>query len=358
MPANMSLASQALEMWKKMEDKKVLSKLTLPIDLADYNLFRSMYHGGRVLATVACYDTPLWYTITNKETTDEPFFDRETELSTCIIQQVSNEEYDVSHAKRLKMVDVVSLYPYVMWYNRYPIGVYVRKPVTDKLKAVAKAVKMMRTIKAGKKSSNLEFNNHTSEYEFMIKINKEYSMLKRSMFRRCYIVDMDAREDFIIAFLMRKNEDPQTGQTKPEQSLAPLRNHALTGVELFEAIKVGYTLLCIHEIIAWTEDSYCFKKYIGIIFEVKKANSKDKTSALYQAAKLLMNALSGKFGQKIITQVVQILQKLPDDPDEFYKGLENIAVEVVESIKGMSHGRVGRTVFSCNTIHKAWWPKF
>lgn len=43
---------------------------------------------------------------------------------------------------------------------------------------------------------------------------------------------------------------------------------------------------------------------------------------------------AGKFGQKIVSQVVMVLKKMPDDPAEFYKDLVNISMEVVESIKG------------------------
>ncbi len=290
-PANMSLASQALEMWKKMENKKILAQLTLPANLADYNLFRSMYHGGRVLATVAKYDSPLWKVIQDDE---EPFFDPDTELSYKTVQQVLDNLSKRDKNKLLKMVDVVSLYPSVMHKFKYPIGQYKRKVITELEKKV-KAWKIQNIVRSGKRSLHgVEVDGITGEVTQHWEDNEVYTKLKEKMFRCSYIVDVDAKPEFIVAFLMRKTEDAQTGQTKPEQSLAPLRDYPVTGVELFEAIKIGYDLLKVHEVIEWPKQEYIYKDYINPLVAEKMASSNDKSSARYISAKLLMNALSGR----------------------------------------------------------------
>lgn len=60
-----------------------------------------------------------------------------------------------------------------------------------------------------------------------------------------------------------------------------------------EAVKIGYKLLSIHEYIEFDLYQHVFKKYIGKIFKIKDDNKNNKNSAMYVAAKLLMNALSG-----------------------------------------------------------------
>src|SRR5689334_13637734 len=57
-----------------------------------------------------------------------------------------------------------------------------------------------------------------------------------------------------------------------------------------------------------------------------------------------MNALSGKFGQKIVVQSVQVLAKMPEDPDKFFKDLKNVSIEMIESMtidKFASEGNIG-----------------
>lgn len=314
LPEQMSLASQALEMWKKTEDAALITQLVLPKDMEDYNIFRAMYHGGRVLATVAKYDSS-YYTVYFSPDMN-PW--REPDL---ISNRTVDEVEEIvktfrantrNYKSPLKMLDVVSLYPAVMEKYKFPCGDYKHHSTIKETLKTHRAKKMQSIITGGKScilpvdesylgfgtastcfgtpittsgttSATSNVDNSSASHAF---INKEYDVLKEKMFRSCYQVDIDADADFIIAFLMRKTEDPQTGVQKPEQTLAPLRNHWVTGVELFEAIRIGYKLLRVHSRITWEKCEYLFKKYITLLFKIKEDNKHDKNSSLYIMAKV------------------------------------------------------------------------
>lgn len=278
-------------MWKIMEAKEMIESIYLPISLADYNLFRNMYHGGRVLPTIASYDTLLW-----KEGGASPFLPN---------PGYDNEEGSDSHfnwpegererwlADELKMVDVVSLYPYVMLFNKYPIGKYTKYtlPVHRQEEEASRISRIIQNGKysvVGQDNSSSSSSSSSSHFvddaeEFVHKVeNLEYSALKERMFRCCYQVDMCVERPILVAFLIRKNEESGS----PEQSLRPFEDYWVTGVELFEAIKVGYTLQRVKSVIAWPRAVPVFKNYISALFKIKEANKHDKSSAMYIAAKV------------------------------------------------------------------------
>jgi hypothetical protein len=318
---SMSLASHALELWKIIEAGPSLSSLVLP-DMSTYNVLRNMYHGGRVLATLAKYDSVMFDFVTEEDETGNFTFFDEDGVSLMDFEEIK-KNIDIFPGKEcIKQLDVVSLYPYVMYAELFPVGGFIEviRWLPDSIRGEEEAQSMTQIINGGKWAT-IEHDGEIIRAE-----NPAYGILKEEMFRMCYEVDMDCPKDAIVAFLMRKVDDT------PVQNLAPLRNHWVTGVELFEAIKVGYTLLRINAKFGWASRASIFRKYIGVLFKIKEDNKKDKSSVMYLVAKLLMNALSGKFGQKIVSDVTRLLSELPEDPDKMFENLLNVRNQIIEAI--------------------------
>lgn len=314
---SMSLASHALELWKKIEAGPVLNSLVIP-SFAIYKILREMYHGGRVLATVPKYDSELFDFVTEEnEAGDFTFFDSDG-LSLVDFSEIKSTSAGFKK-ETLRQVDVVSLYPHVMEAQAFPTGKFYPMKAYPTSDQPILAKTMVECIKSGK-YARIEHDGEIISAE-----NPGYNLLKREMFRHCYKVDMECPE-IIVAFLMRKEND------SPVQNLAPLVDHWVTGVELFEAIKIGYTLTAVKASFGWDSLEYVFKKYIGLLFKIKEDNKKDKTSIMYLVAKLLMNALSGKFGQKIVVKITKLLSELPDDPDTTFEKFKNIHTQLIEAI--------------------------
>ena len=317
LPRNMSLAAHALEMWKHMEDPKIIESISIP-NFDHYNILRDMYHGGRVLCTTQKYDSFIVDQLYEMNQDGSPtFWDEKSSLSYDSFDAISSLFKNLPTWKKeeLKIVDVVSLYPYCMHKFTFPVGEYQGlaefKLPDDQ---ISKAVLMMKTILEGKRP----IINGSPLF------NLAYVIQKQEMFRSCYNVDIICPDKIFVAFLMRKNNGT------PEQSLEPLTNHWVTGVELFEAIKIGYKVTKIKAKMSWEKSKPIFKNYIQTLFDLKEKHKSDKTNVMYIVAKLLMNALSGKFGQKIVSKVITLLNKLPDDPDEMFQELINVSMQVVD----------------------------
>lgn len=317
--SSMSLASHALEMWKKIEAGPVLNSLVLP-SFEIYSILREMYHGGRVLATLPKYDSELWKYVTEENEAGEfTFFDEEG-LSHMDFVEICEKAKLLDGKECVKQVDVVSLYPHVMYEQDFPTGAFFPPVTFNEEDGQKQAEEISQTIRWGK-YAQIEHDGNIISAE-----NPGYGLLKKDMFRHCYKVDLDCPDNLIVAFLMRKVDDT------PVQNLAPLRNYWVTGVELFEALKVGYTLKIIHAKFGWDSLNPIFKKYIGILFKIKEENKKDKSNIMYIVAKLLMNALSGKFGQKIVSRVTKLMGELPEDPDKEFSELLGIVTTLIESV--------------------------
>lgn len=285
-PVNISLyptlASAALAIWKMAEDNNVLNEIHIPANMIHYRIFRLMYFGGRVGATIAKYDSKSWNVLGNLHNTNMD------DILDC----------PDADSTELKKTDVVSLYPSVMEDEEFPNGKYTIHVVDEKRKNTW-ASEIMFLILERKKGKEQH-----SKY-----INEVKKFFQRSFF----MVDMECDENMLIAFLMRRREL----DGRPEQTLTPFRKHWLSGmdlvlsflmvlcsperlgidhalgIELMEAVKIGYKLTYIHEYIEFDLYQHVFKKYIGKIFKIKNDNKNNKNSAMYVAAKLLMNALSG-----------------------------------------------------------------
>lgn len=330
--SSMSLASHALEMWKIMEKGPVLSTLALP-DYETYLVLREMYHGGRVLATVPKYDSALFSFVTETDDNENfTFFDEEGRTLMDFDEIIANSQQLFKKGRDkefLKQVDVVSLYPHCMYEKKYPTGAFI-PPVEFSLEDGQKlASDMMATIKSGK-WANFEHDGDNVRVE-----QEHYSHLKEEMFRHCYQITMDCPQDLIVAFVMRKENG------SPIQNLNPLEKHWITGVELFEAIRIGYKLKTVHCKFGWESSNFVFKKYIGALFSIKEKFKHDKSNIMYLCSKLLMNALSGKFGQKIVCRVTKLMSELPDDPEKEFENLLNISNELIEAMDGKELEPVG-----------------
>lgn len=341
MCSKMSLASQAFEMWKQLEDKEVIEQVFIPGSMAEYNIFKSMYHGGRVVPTVARYDSDIWkFGGANPYDADQGYDDTSFLFKG---EMEGNAMLDTT----VKMLDVVSLYPSVMLHKLYPIGKCIIFGFPSDAHEEAEAKRIMQIVKAGGHSVVAEENDHQQsdtddesgendmfptkkargKYHVRIE-HEEYNKLKGVMMRSCYQVDIHPTFPFLIAFLIRKNDE--TGS--PEQTLAPLKDYWVTGPELFEAIRLGYCLTRVRRIIRWPTLAPLFSNYIKKLFDIKEANKKDKSSSLYIASKLLMNALSGKFGQRVVNSKTMVVRELPDPEDSAIKGLKNLSIEEVEEV--------------------------
>jgi hypothetical protein len=60
---------------------------------------------------------------------------------------------------------------------------------------------------------------------------------------------------------------------------------------------------------------------------------------MYQAAKLFMNGLSGKFGQKLHAEISKVMLTLPPDPDSFFgSDMSDVTWELIERLKQLDDG--------------------
>ena len=296
---SMTLAAHGLNMWKQMESKELLEQLLIP-NTEFYNLFRSMYHGGRVNLVLGRYDSILWGTVNDPECyenlhTPHCHFSLDEEGIKEVLYVVDRSD---TMLERLILVDVVSLYPAEMKNNNFPYGTLKEVKYEKDEDQCHMADKLQRIIRRGKKHDPITVEGYDGYVDTESSCSGdylEYGILKATMFKSFYQVDMDVtREDLLIAFVIRKNE--KTGDT-PEQSLAPFRDFWITGIELFEALRIphkAYNLLRIKKVLYFEKSGKLFEQYITMLFEIKKKYSGDKSSSMYMAAKLLMNALSGR----------------------------------------------------------------
>lgn len=280
MGPSISLAAHAMKMWKTLEDPKVISEIYLPHNLEEYDIFRQMYYGGRVLPTLRAYDSVFKVFEKNREDYDENGY-----------YTMNNEDYLKAIPDTLKMVDIVSLYPSQMLYQEYPIGKAKRFRISS---------------------------NVMEKFEFAAFNTSDKSLIYRS----CYKIDVTA-PPILVGFLF----DRVTVKDRSSQNLYKKENTWYCGVDLYEAVRLGYKITKIHEVIRWPRRAYIFKNFITKLFEVKEANKADKSSAGYLSAKSSMNSVSGKFGQRIVEEVTFITPLLPDNPEQEWSRYNNINIE-------------------------------
>lgn len=252
---SVSLSSHAFAIWRRLMGNEV-SSVYIPSDEI-YEICRSAYRGGRVMATRQLFKT----------------FD--------------TDEY-------LKMYDVISLYPTVMFQELYPTGV----PEIREYKSV---------------------------------LDGETAWIFSGDTLGIWCIDIECPKNVHLAFLMTRDEFGNS-----HQDLSPKKEIWVTSVEIHECIKLGYKVTRYHKSVIWPSKSNLFKGYIELFFNLKQAASGNKKSAKYQIAKLAMNSLSGKFGQKKINRK----KKLYHSEGEFKIGedvleLEYIFDEALDNILGV-----------------------
>lgn len=288
---SISLTAHAMRCWKALETPQITSKIIIPESLNMYNVFRKMYFGGRVLATRMAYESILWSYLTPDRFNENGYFNHNDLVDVC--------------DDDLKMLDVVSLYPSMMNKHKFPVG----KPKWIEIDAI----KSTQLIVRYNLITTLKSKNH------------HLITIKEEMFRSCYNVTITPPKNIYIAFLMEKI----ASSSKNSQTLYCKQKTWYTGVELYEAVKLGYEINRIYEVIEWPLSEHIFKKFIDKMFKVKEANKHDKSSALYLAAKNCMNGVSGKFGQKIITKTSKLMKELPNNPEVSWNNLDNPYIETI-----------------------------
>lgn len=112
-------------------------------------------------------------------------------------------------------------------------------------------------------------------------------------------VDVTCPKDLITPYLMSRTAKGM------EQNLLDKTKQLYTGIDLMEAIELGYRITKIHRMLVFTQCENIFKKFIDICFNGKK--NSPKNSAAYQLYKYIMNSASGKFAQKLIDSANTIL---------------------------------------------------
>lgn len=219
--------------------------------IEDEPLFRDSYRGGRIVMT-----KPVWF----------------SSLCPKIMKNLEHPEalqeiFD-SLVDYLVYIDANSLYPTVMQSEEYACGDY--------------------RIKTNFADYVLNDLNNPNKSESS----------KRNWNRRLVQVDVECPKDLLIAFLMSRDKDGNAFQ-----DLLPKKEVVYTGAELCEAVLLGYRVTKIHKIIEWDigMQKKIFENFINLLYQIKKDSAPKgpkPNDALYQIVKLLMNSLSGKFGQK------------------------------------------------------------
>jgi hypothetical protein len=105
-------------------------------------------------------------------------------------------------------------------------------------------------------------------------------------------VDVTCPDDLITPFLFSRVDG------KMKQDLLPKVKQLYTGVDIQEALELGYKITKIYRMLVFSGTDNIFKNFIEICFNGKKNSPKD--GAAYQLYKYIMNSASGKFSQKLI----------------------------------------------------------
>jgi hypothetical protein len=300
MTRTISIASHAMMCWRLIENVDVVEGMYIPSKEMDF-IFREAYFGGRSGPIYAKWDSEFY-----KNLDDDFFFDENGFL---------NVSCRIDDDDSIVLLDIVSQYPAAMKHNKYPCG----KPV--------------------KKEFDLKYGLELAEL-FMETIyfkKGEWKKLKEKMFRSVYCVDITPPRDIYIAYLMSRDE-----KGKNKQNLYEKKKKWYSGIDLYEAVKIGYKVTLIHAQISFPESKLIFSKYIDLLFKIKEENKHDKTSTLYIVAKLLMNALYGKFAQKIHSNYTCVMSKLPKNPEKTWEKLHNFEIESI--FKSETLKRIGYIV--------------
>src|SRR6185436_4945265 len=163
-----------------------LYKIVLPHSMDDYDIFKSMYYGGRVLATVAKYDSALWYRVEHEELFDSDYYCSKSEFDLAMMGDLLSME------QPLKKVDVNSLYPFAMWDHEYPVGNYEFRDYHQPEEEARALNMLLENVDYGEANYDEEQNALLNE-----SCNAWKETKKQEMKKACYQVDMDAKPEMI-----------------------------------------------------------------------------------------------------------------------------------------------------------------
>lgn len=209
-----------------------------PIKYAE--TIRNFYRGGRIIC-----GRPRW----------ESMEACERWLSEGI---VSREEYNAIK-DYIIYCDANSLYPSVMKGKKYPAG-------------------------------NFHHITLTSGNVWMQEQHLKGITEMDTWTRAAYRVVVDCPTNLNVAFLMERSEKQEVIQTLYQ------KEGWWTGPELKEAVRLGYEILLIHEVLVWDYTIDLYSDFITKAYDMKKAAPKD--TPVYNSAKSVMNDSSGKPAQK------------------------------------------------------------
>lgn len=162
-------------------------------------------------------------------------------------------------------LDVVSLYPTAMKQFRYPCGRFAIHDLPEQEKDYSPAAQYAI------KRLNDQTDNRGAFYE----------------------VDIVPPRNILTPFLQERGPHDSL-----VYSLAPKTHQVYTGIELKEALRLGYKITKVHRYATFPSMRSLFSAFITKCFEVKKRSPKGSVS--YLTAKLVMNAVSGKQSQRVI----------------------------------------------------------
>lgn len=240
---SISPSQYAMQCWINMfGDGDNFPNIYIPHFGKEENDFRAAYYGGRV--------TPQ-----RKEYESEDFCQH--------IDENGDLDYD-KVTKFLFNADVNSLYPAVQFSHLYAHGRW----------------KYLSTI--GCKRA----------------INKLNLLQDEEWINRCqFKVNISCPKDLITPFLVERDE--KTGSLK--HTLDDKKGTWYWGCELIEAIILGYKVTEVLEVIQFEKCSDLFSRYVNLCWQGRLNNPKKGVNAnpvLNLFFKLMMNRLTGKFGQK------------------------------------------------------------
>lgn len=235
---------------------------------------RQAYRGGRIVATV-----PYWKS------------DKTDEIQSLIQKDEFNENDFKNINDYLIYYDKVSLYPSVMYAQEYPCGKMTHhKNVSFVDECINQIYAEAEEMK--KATSELVKDDHIKGKEVKKYVCKVKSNFKFKWKHTVICIDIDPpTEEHYIAFLMDRDKNGSN-----IQNLKPKRKYWTTGVELIEAIILGYKLINIYEYFEWAKVGNLFKEFISKAIQ-NKAEAK-KGTAGYLLPKNVMNANSGKWAQR------------------------------------------------------------
>jgi DNA polymerase type B, organellar and viral len=146
-----------------------------------------------------------------------------------------------------------------------------------------------------------------------------------------------------VPFLMERTEKGEILQT-----LYDKMETWYTGPELWEAVKLGYQITRIHEVMVWEESASIFDEFVREAYAAKSKATKD--TPLYTCSKTKMNALTGKFAQKFIEEGLLFVRKQSE-----LEGIDFYNLTSVQDEQGRILGWIAsiknETTTACYPVH-------